>query len=213
MKYQEIREKVLEGAVKCLERELIRGTSGNVSMLVPDEQVVIITPTGIPYDKLTPADLPVVSLQGKLLEGNLKPSSETPMHTAVYRARPNVRAVVHTHSLFTLVFSALNRELPPMTPSSSPYAPVPVAPFALPGSEDLANAAVKALGQDRLAILLQNHGMLAACPTMERALAAAEYVEECAQVAYYTLLANNMNPLPAEAVKELRERALKGLAV
>lgn len=213
MKYQETREKVLEAAVKCIDHGLIRGTAGNVSMLDADAQVVIITPSGIPYGKLTTADLPAVSLQGKVLEGNLKPSSETPMHTAVYRARPNVRAVIHTHSLFAMVFSVLNRELPPMTPPSSPYAPVPVAPFALPGSEELANSAVKTLGKDHLAILLQNHGMLSACPTIERAFSAAEYIEECAQVAYYALLLNNMNPLPAEAVKELRERALKGLAV
>ena len=87
MKYQETREKVLEVAVKCLNKGLIHGTAGNVSMRVPGEDVVIITPSGIPYDQLTPEQLPAVSLHAELLDGEFKPSTETPMHTAVYRAR------------------------------------------------------------------------------------------------------------------------------
>lgn len=83
MKYQETREKVLEVAVKCLNKGLIHGTAGNVSMRVPGEDVVIITPSGIPYDQLTPEQLPAVSLHAELLDGEFKPSTETPMHTAV----------------------------------------------------------------------------------------------------------------------------------
>ena len=91
MKYQETREKVLEVAVKCLEKGLIHGTAGNVSMRVPGEDVVIITPTRIPYDQLTPEQLPAISLYAELLDGEFKPSSEAPMHTAIYRARPNLK--------------------------------------------------------------------------------------------------------------------------
>lgn len=213
MKYQETREKVLEIAVKCLQHGLIHGTAGNVSMRVPGEDVVIITPSGIPYDKLIPEQLPVVSLHAQLIDGDLKPSSETPMHTAIYRARPHVNGVVHTHSMFATVFSILEKEIPPMMPPSSPYAPVPVAPFELPGSEELGAAAVKALGKENLVCTLQNHGLIAACPTIDRAFTAAEYIEECAQLAYWSMMAGKMNPLPHAAVKELRERALKGLAL
>ena len=137
MKYQETREKVLEVAVKCLNKGLIHGTAGNVSMRVPGEDVVIITPSGIPYDQLTPEQLPAVSLHAELLDGEFKPSTETPMHTAVYRARKNLNGIVHTHSMFATVFSILEKEIPPMMPPSTPYAPVPVAPFELPGSEEL----------------------------------------------------------------------------
>lgn len=213
MKYQETRGKVLEVAVKCLQRGLIHGTAGNVSMRVPGEDVVIITPSGIPYDTLTPEKLPAVSLHAEVVDGNLKPSSETPMHTAIYRARANVNGVVHTHSMFATVFSILEKEIPAMMPPSSPYAPVPVAPFELPGSEELAAAAVKALGKDHLVCTLQNHGLISACPTLDRAFTAAEYIEECAQLAYWTMMAGKMNPLPQTAVAELRERALKGLAL
>lgn len=213
MKYQETREKVLKIAVKCLQHGLIHGTAGNVSMRVPGEDVVIITPSGIPYNELVPEQLPAVSLNAKVLDGDLKPSSETPMHTAIYRARPHVNGVVHTHSMFATVFSILGKEIPAMVPPSSPYAPVPVAPFEIPGSEELAASAVKALGSDHLACTLQNHGLITACPTIELAYKASEYIEECAQIAYWTMMAGKMNPLPQEAVEELRGRALKGLAL
>ena len=184
MKYQETREKVLEVAVKCLNKGLIHGTAGNVSMRVPGEDVVIITPSGIPYDQLTPEQLPAVSLHAELLDGEFKPSTETPMHTAVYRARKNLNGIVHT-----------------------------VAPFELPGSEELGQAAVNALGENKMVCTLQNHGLLAACPTLDRAFSAAEYIEECAQLAYWTMQAGKMNPLPDEAVQTLRDRMLRGIAV
>ncbi|MFR3385916.1 MAG: class II aldolase/adducin family protein [Lachnospiraceae bacterium] len=213
MKYQETREKVLEVAVKCLEKGLIHGTAGNVSMRVPGEDVVIITPTRIPYDQLTPEQLPAISLYAELLDGEFKPSSEAPMHTAIYRARTHLNGIVHTHSMFATVFSILEKEIPPMMPPSTPYAPVPVAPFELPGSEELGQAAVKALGEDKMVCTLQNHGLIAACPTLERAFSAAEYIEECAQLAYWSMMAGKMNPIPDEAVKELHDRMLKGIAV
>ena len=213
MKYQETREKVLEVAVECLNKGLIHGTAGNVSMRVPGEDVVIITPSGIPYDQLTPEQLPAVSLHAELLDGEFKPSTETPMHTAVYRARKNLNGIVHTHSMFATVFSILEKEIPPMMPPSTPYAPVPVAPFELPGSEELGQAAVNALGENKMVCTLQNHGLLAACPTLDRAFSAAEYIEECAQLAYWTMQAGKMNPLPDEAVQTLRDRMLRGIAV
>ena len=174
---------------------------------------MIITPTRIPYDELTPEQLPAVSLYAELLDGEFKPSSETPMHTAVFRARPNLNGIVHTHSMYATVFSILEKEIPPMMPPSTPYAPVPVAPFQLPGSEELGQAAVDALGADGMVCTLQNHGLLAACPTLDRAFSAAEYIEECAQLAYLSMMAGKMNPIPEEAVKTLRERMLKGIAV
>lgn len=149
--------------------------------------------------------LPAVSLHAELLDGEFKPSTETPMHTAVYRARKNLNGIVHTHSMFATVFSILEKEIPPMMPPSTPYAPVPVAPFELPGSEELGQAAVNALGENKMVCTLQNHGLLAACPTLDRAFSAAEYIEECAQLAYWTMQAGKMNPLPDEAVQTLRD--------
>ena len=98
MKYQEIREIVVEAAKKSNALGLIHGTSGNISMRDDNDEVVAITPSGIEYETMTAEDITLVDLDGNVIEGKYKPSSETPMHTAIMRARPDVRAVVHTHS-------------------------------------------------------------------------------------------------------------------
>lgn len=213
MNYIDERKRVLAVAVKSLEKGLIHGTSGNVSMRIEGEEKVIITPSGLPYDTLTPDQLPIVDLYGKVIEGDLKPSSETPLHTAVYRARKNVNGIVHTHSMYATIFSILGEDIPVMMPPAAPYAPVPVAKFELPGSEELGQSVVNALGEDHLVVTMENHGLISCCPSIERALSGAEYVEETAQVAYLAKLINCMNPLPKEASDALRERALKGLAL
>ena len=97
MKYETIRKQVLEAILDAVEQGLIKGTSGNIAMRDETEDVVAITPSGIPYKGMQPEDIAIVDLNGKWLEGNYKPSSEVPMHTAVMRARPDVRASVHTH--------------------------------------------------------------------------------------------------------------------
>ena len=213
MLYQETREEVLKFAVKCLEHGLIHGTAGNVSMRVPGEEAVVITPSGIPYDTLKPEDLPVVSLWGEVIDGDLKPSSETPMHTAIFRARANVNGVVHTHSMYATVMSIMQKEIPAMVPPSSAFAPMPCAPFQLPGSKELAETVVATLGEDHLACTMQNHGQITCAPTLAMAYKGAETVEECAQIAYLAYQAGSMQGLPEDARVELRRRALKGQAV
>lgn len=213
MKYQETREKVLEIAIKCAKAGLIHGAEGNVSGRVPGEDACVITPSGIPYESLKPEDLPVVTLHGEVIDGEYKPSSETPMHTAIFRVRPNVNGVVHTHSKYATVFSVLQKEIPAMVPPSSAFAPVPCAAFQLPGSEELGQEVVATLGTDHLACTMQNHGQIAAAPTLDMAYRGAEVVEEVAEIAYLSMQAGSLNPVPADAVVELRRRALKGQAV
>ena len=105
MKYQKIREIVVEAAKKSNALGLIHGTSGNISMRDEEDGVVAITPSGIEYETMTAEDITLVDLEGNVIEGKYKPSSETPMHTAIMRSRPDVRAVVHTLSLFATVMS------------------------------------------------------------------------------------------------------------
>lgn len=213
MNYQEERKRVLDVAVQCLKKGLIHGTSGNVSMRIGEGDKVLITPSGIPYDTIAPEDVPIVDLHGKVLAGEFKPSSETPLHTAVYRARPNVNGIVHTHSMYATIFSLMGKEIPVMMPPASPYAPVPIAKFEMPGSEELGRSVVDALGEDHLVTMMENHGLISCCPSIEMAMKGAEYTEECAQVAYLATLVDAVNPLSKEAAKILRERALKGQAV
>ena len=176
-------------AVSDLGREMVdlgltKGTGGNVSEQ-GDDDLIAVSPTRIPYDEIGPGDVPVVDTNGEPIAGETIPSSETPMHTAIYRARDDVGGIVHTHSLYASTFASLGEAIP-----ASHYLlayvgkKVPVAGYERPASEALAKEAVEALGQEYDACLLQNHGVMATGETAEEAIENALMVEYCAQVHY-----------------------------
>ncbi|MFI6280602.1 class II aldolase/adducin family protein [Streptomyces sp. NPDC050988] len=145
---------------------LVVGTSGNVSVRVGD--TVLVTPSGVPYDRLAPGDLCGVSLDGRQVLGSLVPTSELPMHLAVYRAT-DARAVVHTHAVHATAVSTLVTELPLIHYMAAALGgPVRVAPYATYGTEKLAENMLRAL-LDRTACLLQNHGTLTYGATLPQA--------------------------------------------
>ncbi|MGW7267707.1 class II aldolase/adducin family protein [Streptomyces sp. NPDC054842] len=145
---------------------LVVGTSGNVSVRVGD--TVLVTPSGVPYDRLTPADLVAVTLDGRRVRGALPPTSELPMHLAVYRAT-DARAVVHTHAVHATAVSTLVSELPLIHYMSGALGgPVRVAPYATYGTEELAENMLRALS-GRSACLLRNHGTVAHGATLDQA--------------------------------------------
>lgn len=182
MKYEDIRRQVLTAIRQASAQGLIHGTSGNISVRDREAGVAAITPSGRPYDTMEPGDIAIVTLDGEWVDGPYAPSSETPMHTAVYRARPDVGAVVHNHALFCTVMAMAVDELPPSTPPQAEFAPIRVVPFAVPGSRALAASVAAALGTDGLAVLLRNHGSLCCGRDLPAAMTAAAYVEEAAQV-------------------------------
>ncbi|MFK4103070.1 class II aldolase/adducin family protein [Streptomyces sp. NPDC019531] len=137
---------------------LVVGTSGNVSVRVGD--TVLVTPSGVPYDRLTPDDVTGVDLDGRQVLGTLLPTSELPMHLAVYRST-GARAVVHTHAVHATAVSTLVPELPTIHYMTAALGgPVRVAPYATYGTDELAENMLHALA-DRTACLLQNHGTMA----------------------------------------------------
>lgn len=145
---------------------LVVGTSGNVSVRVGD--TVLVTPSGVPYDRLAPGDLCGVSLDGRQVLGSLVPTSEVPMHLAVYRAT-DARAVVHTHAVHATAVSTLVSELPLIHYMAAALGgPVRVAPYATYGTEKLAENMLRAL-RNRTACLLQNHGTLTYGATLPQA--------------------------------------------
>ncbi|MFG1810213.1 class II aldolase/adducin family protein [Streptomyces sp. NPDC049040] len=157
---------VVDTARRTVADGLVVGTSGNVSARVGD--VVVVTPTGVPYDRLRPEDLVAVGLDGRQVHGDLLPTSELPMHLAVYRAT-GARAIVHTHAPHATAVSTLVDRLPPVHYMTATLGgPVRVAPYALYGTPELAAGALAAL-RDRTACLLANHGTLAYGPTPARA--------------------------------------------
>lgn len=145
---------------------LVVGTSGNVSVRVGD--TVLVTPSGVPYDRLTPDDVTGVDLDGRQVLGTLVPTSELPMHLAVYRAT-DARAVVHTHAVHATAVSTLVLELPAIHYMTAALGgPVRVAPYATYGTEELARNMLRALA-GRSGCLLRNHGTLTYGATLDEA--------------------------------------------
>lgn len=158
---------VVDIARRTVRDGLVVGTSGNVSLRLGD--VVLVTPSGVPYERLGPNELCAVDLAGRRLAGPLEPSSELPLHLAVYRATP-ARALVHTHALHATAVSTLVDEVPPVHYVLAALGgPVRVAPYARYGSEELARAAVRAL-EGRHACLLRNHGTVVLGDDLDQAL-------------------------------------------
>lgn len=158
---------VVDTARRTVRDGLVVGTSGNVSLRVGD--AILITPSGVPYDQLDPAEPCAVDLSGRQLAGPLVPTSELPLHLAVYRSTP-ATAVVHTHALHATAVSTLVDELPAVHYLLATLGgPVRVAPYARYGSEELADVTVDALAE-RNACLLRNHGTLVHGDSLDQAL-------------------------------------------
>ncbi len=177
------REAVAALGRQLLESGLTKGSGGNVSVRSGDR--VAVSPSGIPYEDVTPEIVPVVDLEGTVLEGDLDPSNETPMHTMIYDARPDIGGIVHTHSPYASTFASLGEPIP-ASHYLIAYAgrEVPVAGYEPPGTEALGELAVEALRTDHNACLLQNHGVIAVGEDGEDAMEVAEMVEFVARIHY-----------------------------
>ena len=212
MQHEVIRRQVLDALHRAVDCGLIHGTSGNIAVRDFEKNVIAISPSGRAYESMAPEDISIVTLAGEWIDGPYKPSSETPMHTAVYRARPDVGATVHVHGLFSTVMAMEGDQLPPSTPPQAEVAPIRIVPFELPGSEELARRVVEKLGADR-ALLLKNHGSFCCGRNMTEALSAAVYTEEAAQTAYYATLLGRFHPLNEEQVQAVKDILASGRAV
>jgi len=197
------RAAVVRACQQLLASGLVRGTSGNVSVRRAD--AVAVSPTGVPYPELTPAAVPVLGLDGSPLDGELAPTSELALHLAVYRARPDVAAIVHTHSMFATVFAVLGEPIPPVHYLlARAGGNVPLAPYARYGTAELAAACVRALA-DGPAVLLAQHGVVTVGADLAAALAAAEAVEYVAELAWRARLAGEPRILDAEQLAAAAE--------
>jgi L-fuculose-phosphate aldolase len=205
MNHRELREEVSRVAKQLIESGLVTGTSGNVSARTPEGDV-LVTPSGIDYEELEPGDVVLVDLEGEVLEGSLGPSTETPMHTGIYRVRPEVGAVVHTHSVFATTLACLGWTLPPvhyMLTTLSEDGRIPIAPYATYGTEELANNAAEALGEGHNACLLQNHGTITVGDSPQKAFSRTVVLEEMAEIYYRTRVVGEPVLLTPEQVEEV----------
>ena len=181
-----LRERIV-GVMQAMDaRGLNRGTSGNVSARLGT--AMLVTPSGVPPERLTPDSIVLMYEDGSTPEGALKPSSEWRMHRRLLDRRPNAGAVVHCHSRYATILACAHKPIPPLhyMVAVSGGSSIPVAPYATFGSEELADAVDEALG-GRYAALMANHGQIVAAPNLNLALVIAEEVEEQAAVYYGTM--------------------------
>jgi L-fuculose-phosphate aldolase len=177
-----LRAEVVAAGRAMLRLGLVSGTSGNVS--ARDGDRVLITPSALPYEEMEEDDVVTLSLDGAVLEGRREPSSERRVHLTVYAARPDAGALVHSHSVHATAWSFLGAPLDTGTEELELAAggAVLTAPFAPTGSDEIAAAAVDALGH-RWAVLLERHGVLALAESPARALDVCAAVDRQAQIA------------------------------
>lgn len=203
--WQRAREEVVLFSRRLLAEHLVYYTAGNVSRRVDGEPgLYAVTPTSTPYDTLRPEDVVIATIDGEVVDGALRPTVEFPLHSALYRRRPEVGGVVHTHSPAAMTMAALGWTLPAILTGFTEAAggAVSTARYARPGSDDLADAVAEALA-DRGACFLRHHGLLAIGPTLARAYNAASVTEGAAEVYLRARQFGDVPELPGSEVEWL----------
>jgi L-fuculose-phosphate aldolase len=198
----EARKEVCSHARKMWESGLVVASAGNVSRRVSSDRIAI-TPTSLPYDVMTPDDIVIVDLKtGQAVDSSRGPSYELPMHLVVYRTRPDVQAIVHTHSPFVTTLSILRKPLPPVIDEMVMYfgGTIAVADYAFTGTEAVGMNVVKALG-DRTGVILANHGNVCVGRDLQQALHVAVVMESTARAYVQALQIGDPVTLPDHAIK------------
>ena len=182
MSMEKERKEIVAYGRKLLESGLTKGTGGNLSLRDETGERFAISPSGIPYEEMSWEDVVVLSLEGEDQEGSRKPSSETEMHRLLYLARKDIRAVIHSHTVFATSVACLYEALPPVHYMVAVGGlEVPCAPYATFGTRELAENAARTMGEGK-AVLLANHGLLAAGGTLGEAFNITEEVEYVAEI-------------------------------
>jgi len=207
MMLETLREELWQLHMELPKSNLVAWTSGNVSLRDKDSGLVMIKPSGIRYEALRPEHMVIVDLEGKVIEGSLKYSSDTTSHLYVYRARPDVNGVVHTHSPYATAFAAVGRPIPVyLTAHGDEFGgPIPCGGFALIGGEEIGKIVVETIGSSR-AVLLKNHGVFTIGPSAEAAVKAAVMVEDIARTVWLALQIGQPDEIPADLVEKLNYR-------
>ena len=205
-----LRRRLLAVAWKCFRYRLMAGTWGNLSVRV-DKGRVLITPSGVEKTALRPGDLLLMRLDGKVLKGRLRPTTETAMHLKIYNVRKDVGAVIHTHSPYALVFAVRGEEIPVITveAASAIGHRIGITRYVRPGSPEMAGEVVETLG-DGWAVLVRNHGVVAVGKDLDEAFHTALLVEEEARTYYLARMLGRVEPLQPGEVEALRRGFLEG---
>ncbi|MBA2756595.1 MAG: L-ribulose-5-phosphate 4-epimerase [Chloroflexi bacterium] len=202
-----IREDLLRLHLELPRHGLVVWTGGNVSARDPESGLVAIKPSGVRYEDLTAESMVVVDLEGQIVEGSNKPSSDTASHLYIYRHRPDVNGVVHTHSRYATAFAAVGRSIPVyLTAQADEFGgEIPCAGFAMIGDEAIGAQVVETIGRSP-AVLLKNHGVFTIGASASAAVKAAVMTEDVAATVFAALQLGQPDILPDEVVERLHRR-------
>lgn len=206
MRLEPERSAIVQYGKKLITAQLTTGNGGNLSIYNRAEGLVAIKPSGVDYFEMSPEDVVVVDLDGKTVEGRLKPSSEIQFHLALYQYRSDVNAVVHTHQVYATTIACLNWELPAvhyLVGFSGNK--VPLAPYATYGSKELCDHILNSIG-DYNACLMANHGIVTVGPNIGAAFATAEELELVCRIYYQAKCIGNPAILSDEEMKAVTEK-------
>ena len=196
---QDVRERVVETALRMYTEKLVSGTSGNVSEFDRETGLIAITPSGMDYTRIHSGDIVLLDLDGAVREGG-KPSSEWRLHAEIYKAFTDVNAVIHTHSPYATAFAVLREGIPPVLTEMLQFfgGGIPLAEFALPGTPQVGLNAVTVMAKSHCC-LLANHGVVAAGKTHKEAWLRAAYAEDAARVYHLAKQLGAPVPVPNSA--------------
>jgi L-fuculose-phosphate aldolase len=202
-----VRQGIIDACLQMNSLGINQGTSGNISARFEDR--MLITPTSVPYEDLTPEDIMTTPIKGdgSLWKGPLAPSSEWRFHLSILQKRPEIGAVVHTHSIYATVLAICNKPIPAVhyMVAAAGGPDIRVGRYATFGTEELSQNALEAL-EGRNACLLGNHGVIAAGSTVKRALWLAVEVETLARQYYLSMAIEGARILPDDEIARVREK-------
>ncbi len=206
---RDLREQVAALHAELVRYGLVVWTAGNVSARVPGHDLLVIKPSGIGYDELTPDAMVVCDLDGALVDGELSPSSDTAAHAYVYRHRPDVGGVVHTHSTYACAWSAIAEPVPcALTAMADEFGgEIPLGPFARIGDDSIGRGIVETLAGHRSpAVIMQNHGVFTIGKDARAAVKAAVMCEDVARSTHLARQLGKLVPIAQDDVDALYDR-------
>ncbi len=196
MLMEKARQDIVDFGKQMSSAGLTKGTAGNISVYDPETGYMAISPSGIGYFETEPEDVVIMTLDGEIVEGNRKPSSEYGLHAIVYKLRPEARGVVHTHSKYCTALACMREPLKAVhyVLASAGVAEVPCAPYATFGTEQLAQNVAAVMGNSK-AVLLANHGLVTAGVSLQKAFNLAVSCEFCAEMQWMCSCVKDHEPV------------------
>jgi len=204
---EKLKEELVQLHLELPKNNLVAWTGGNVSARDTETGLIAIKASGVRYEEMRPEHMVVVDLDGKIVEGDLKPSSDTASHLYIYKHRPDVGGVVHTHSAYATAFAAVNKPIPVvLTAIADEFGgPIPCGGFAIIGDESIGKVVIESIGKSP-AVLLKNHGVFTIGKNAKSAVKAAIMTEDNARTVWLALQIGTPDEIPQEDVERLHHR-------